>query len=254
MQKFLFLDLDDTVFQTLRKCGVTDGLEAAAYLIDATPISFSTPKQRSVLNCLGTHMTVIPTTARSLNAFRRVALPFGPRAILNFGGIILDEQGKPDETWLEQMRNEISPLQHELEHIQSLLTRFAAAEQMHVTVRIINDFGINFYVVVKDCSGNLANLRRLCTECIDPLLPTLTPAFSLWLNDNNLAVMPTVLNKGGAVKWLMEQLRHEFGDIISFGMGDSKSDADFMAACDYAIVPNHSQLHRFLFGEGHVQR
>lgn len=254
MQKFLFLDLDDTVFQTLRKCGATEGLRPAAYLRDATPISFSTPKQQSMLDCLRAEMTVIPTTARSLNAFRRVDLPFGQRAILDFGGIILDEQGKPDEAWLQQMRYEINPLQGELEHIQSMLRQFADAQQMDVTVRIVNDFGIDFYVVVKDRSSNLANLRRLNTECIDPLLSTLIPAFSLWLNDNNLAVMPAVLNKGSAVKRLIEQFRHEFGDIISFGMGDSKSDADFIAACDYAIVPNHSQLHWFLFEEGRVQR
>lgn len=254
MHKFLFLDLDDTVFQTLRKCGTSAGLQAAAYLKDATPISYSTPQQRSVLACLSAGMTVIPTTARSLNAFRRVDLPFGPRAILNFGGIILDAQGNADTAWLEQISSEIKSLQRELEHIQAQLRQFADAEQMDVTVRIVSDFGLDFYVVVKDRNGNLANLQRLVTECIAPLLASLTPAFKLWLNDNNLAIMPALLNKARAVRHLIGQFRHEFNDIISFGMGDSTSDADFMAACDYAIVPNQSQLHRLLFGDSHVQR
>ena len=38
------------------------------------------------------------------------------------------------------------------------------------------------------------------------------------------------------------ELEAEHGPIVSFGMGDSRSDARFMAACDYAIIPNGTQL------------
>ena len=38
-------------------------------------------------------------------------------------------------------------------------------------------------------------------------------------------------------------LAHSVGlKIMTFGMGDSRSDARFMAACDYAIIPRGTQL------------
>ena len=42
--------------------------------------------------------------------------------------------------------------------------------------------------------------------------------------------------------YLRAELEAEHGPIVSFGMGDSRSDARFMAACDYAIIPNGTQL------------
>jgi predicted mannosyl-3-phosphoglycerate phosphatase (HAD superfamily) len=61
-------------------------------------------------------------------------------------------------------------------------------------------------------------------------------------NGNNLAILPNALDKSHAVAYVSEKLRQEHGEILTFGMGDSRSDARFMAACDYAIVPGRSQL------------
>ncbi len=59
---------------------------------------------------------------------------------------------------------------------------------------------------------------------------------------NNLAILPNALNKAHAVAHVTARLRAEHGDILTFGMGDSRSDARFMAACDDAIVPRGTQL------------
>ena len=66
--------------------------------------------------------------------------------------------------------------------------------------------------------------------------------FYLHRNSNNLAVLPKTLNKARAVHHLRQQLQAEHGEIMTLGMGDSQSDARFMAACDYAIVPSGTQL------------
>ena len=55
-------------------------------------------------------------------------------------------------------------------------------------------------------------------------------------------MLPKALNKARAVAYLRQRLEAEHGDIMTFGMGDSKTDARFMAACDYAIIPNGTQL------------
>ena len=55
-------------------------------------------------------------------------------------------------------------------------------------------------------------------------------------------MLAKTLNKARAVNYLHDRLEAEDGDILTLGMGDSQSDARFMAACDYAIVPSGTQL------------
>ncbi|MBF6907527.1 hypothetical protein HN295_20390, partial [Acinetobacter baumannii] len=108
LKKFLFADLDDTLFQTLEKCAVRDALQPAAWYSDGRICSYTTPAQRAFFAFVSEGMTVIPTTARSLDAFRRVSLGFSgvgfsSYAILNFGGVILLPNGEIDRDWQGQM-------------------------------------------------------------------------------------------------------------------------------------------------------
>src|SRR5205823_998696 len=96
MRTVLFLDLDDTIFQTRPKCPVGEPVRPAAFRRDGTPLSFMTDRQRALLDVLSRAATVIPTTARSLDAFRRVDLAFGHAAILDFGGVVLTPGGELD--------------------------------------------------------------------------------------------------------------------------------------------------------------
>ena len=90
MQAYVFLDLDDTLFQSRAKCPVEDDLYPAAFLRDGSAHSFMTAKQRALWRLLETNMTVIPTTARDWEAYRRVELPFRSWRILDYGGVIID--------------------------------------------------------------------------------------------------------------------------------------------------------------------
>ncbi|MDB5793323.1 MAG: hypothetical protein JWQ80_3347, partial [Massilia sp.] len=102
--KFLFADLDDTLFQSLEKCEGRDALHPAAFLKDGSPISFSTPAQRAFIAFAQDGMTMIPATARNLNAFQRVDLAFTSYAVLDYGGIVLEPGGAVDQVWLARMQ------------------------------------------------------------------------------------------------------------------------------------------------------
>src|SRR5262245_14155520 len=88
MRVVVFLDLDDTLFQTLPKCPEGGGFAPATHDSSGRPASFMTPRQESLLHLLR-GATIIPTTARNLAAFRNVLVPFDSFAILDFGGVIL---------------------------------------------------------------------------------------------------------------------------------------------------------------------
>ena len=74
MEKFLFLDLDDTVFQTARKCASLEYASPASYNLAGEASSYFLPKQRQLLKALSREWRIIPTTARTQASYARVEL------------------------------------------------------------------------------------------------------------------------------------------------------------------------------------
>ena len=241
-QKFLFADLDDTLFQSLEKCGACDALEPAAFLKDGSPISYSTAAQRAFFAFAQDGMTVIPATARNLNAYQRVGLAFASYAVLDYGGIVLNPGGSVDQPWLARMQQAMHASLPGLQELAALIDAWAGRTGFGGRARLIEDFATPFYLVVKDPEKIAARLEPIEREVVQPWLDAGGRDYFIHRNGNNLAILPSALNKSHAVAYVTERLRQEHGDIITFGIGDSRSDARFMAACDYAIVPSRTQL------------
>ncbi len=245
MQTYIFLDLDDTLFQTLRKCPTPlteHPVVVRAYLPDGTPNSFATAKQQWLWAWLQQTGKVIPVTARDHAAFHRVNLAFTEEIILNHGAVILDKQGQLDSFWMAKMRSELTDA---YPHLFSVWKKIEAYCQHNsgYTLRLVSDFDTIWYGVVKHSEGTEAILKAI----LDDILIT-TSAFTeghlYWhLNGNNLAVLPACINKQYAVSYLLQRYTKQHGEIVSFAAGDSKTDAAFMALCDYAFIPKNTQLH-----------
>jgi hydroxymethylpyrimidine pyrophosphatase-like HAD family hydrolase len=247
LKKFLFADLDDTLFQTLEKCAVRDALEPAAYYSDGRICSYTTPAQRAFFAFASEGMTVIPTTARSLDAFRRVNLGFSgvgftSYVVLNFGGVILLPDGRIDRDWQGQMHAQMTAALAGLEALAAHVNTWAEASGYGGRARLVEDAGTPFFIVVKDPDKIHDNLARIERELVLPWIADGHGDYCVHRNGNNLAILPRSLDKAHAVAYVIERLRREHGDIITFGMGDSRSDARFMADCDYAIIPRRTQL------------
>ncbi|MDR1462209.1 MAG: hypothetical protein LBI68_03615 [Azoarcus sp.] len=241
LKKFLFADLDDTLFQSRRKCPPCDGLVPVAYLKDGSAHSFATPAQDNLLALFQCEMTVIPVTARNADAFQRVRLDFPHGGIMDYGGIIITPDGRPDAHWLERSAARGAHSFAALDAMLHQIAAHAAANGAAVRARLINDFDIPLYLCAKSREGDEraldaieAAVRRDCGEGGLPL--------RVHRNGNNLAVLPDWLDKRHAVEYMIECLRREHGEIITIGMGDSLSDIAFMSACDYALVPRASQI------------
>lgn len=232
MNILLFTDLDDTLFTSARKAPPQAGYQSAALLKDGRTVSYASPVQQRWFAHWQRHATIIPVTARNLDAYRRVQLPFCAHAVLDYGGIILNPDGQPDPDWRERSaacaRESRPALQH---YAQSL-----AGLRPDLNIRIIEDFDIPFYLLVKstadipldDIAAHLAALREQHE--------------TLHHNGNNLALLPTWLDKAHAVAHLREHYRRHHGEHLALGMGDSHIDTAFMRQCDYLITPNDSQI------------
>ncbi len=242
MKKFLFVDLDDTLFQTPKKCREQSGLLPVAYLKDGSACSFSTAQQRAFFEFAQRDMTLIPATARNHDAFSRVDLPFSSYAIIDYGGIILQPNGQPDAHWQEQMYRKMQLALPGLHAIREQIDQYTIHHALAGRARLVEDYGTAFYTLIKDPDGKAENLQQIEEQLLRPWLARTGQDFYLHRNANNLAVLPNSLNKAHAVRYLSTLLQQEHGEIMRFGMGDSRSDAHFMAACDYAIVPANTQL------------
>jgi len=247
MRTLVFVDLDDTLFQSLQKCPIENALHPVAYLRDRSANSFMTAKQRMLWQLLDDNTLIIPTTARDYDSLYRVKLPFRSWCILNYGGIILTPAGVPDPYWHQRMTTAseaaISDLTAVLILINTAITRYALAAHS----RLITDFNLPFYVVVKYRAGHIADLDQLQQMVVTPWLMT-HHDYQLHRNGNNLAVLPRSLGKEHAVRHLIERLSCEYGELLTIGIGDSLIDSAFMAECDYSITPRGSQLFKETLG------
>ncbi|MES2743143.1 MAG: hypothetical protein V4754_19640 [Pseudomonadota bacterium] len=246
MKKFLFVDLDDTLFQTPKKVplALESELEPAAYLKDGAACSYTTARQRSFVDFAAREMTMIPATARNADAFSRVRLaqPFSSYAVLDYGGIVLQPGGALDAGWLALMQSEMHLALPGLCEAMKLIDAYQNTAGLPARARLIEDFATPFYVVVKDHEARAERLADIERDVLRPWLGSDGADYFIHRNGNNLALLPKALNKARAVSYLRAELEAEHGPILCFGMGDSASDARFMSACDYAIVPGGSQL------------
>lgn len=242
MKKFLFVDLDDTLFQTPGKCAAEEDLRPAAYLKDGAACSFTTSRQRAFFELMHREMTLIPATARNRDALDRVDLPFTSYSIIDYGGVVLQPGGVVDEEWLETMRVDMARALDGLHEAMQVIDVYSERVGLEGRARLIEDCATPFYIVVKDPDKQAERLEQIEREAVAPWIAAAGKDFFIHRNGNNLAVLPKTLNKARAVEYVRRMLVAEYGEIMTLGMGDSKSDARFMAACDYAIIPSRTQL------------
>jgi hypothetical protein len=232
------VDLDDTLFQTLGKCPSDIPAEALAPIgfdRDGAPLSYATPRQLSFLSWLSDSTLLVPVTARSRDALDRVRIEW-TRAICAHGGLILDRGGRPDPLWHERMAAESKAYAAGLARLSKRIVEEASGEALRV--RVLEEEGLPLYVLAKHRDGDAEALAA----AIDKVAPEVPGGWTVHRNGNNAAFLPPFLGKQHAVEFLMPELRRQYPDAPVIGIGDSLTDAPFMALCDFAMMPSGSQL------------
>jgi hydroxymethylpyrimidine pyrophosphatase-like HAD family hydrolase len=248
MELFVFLDLDDTIFQTKRKCPQDQPIFPAAFAKDGSVTSFFTAKQAKLLNILHRRTRLIPTTARNHNSFLLAKIESFDYAIINHGGLILNGDGTIHQNWFNIVKHKLEPALADLQALKNLLEVEATKYDIKFNIRLISDFNITFYLLVKQHERKNEALKMLLTEVIEPYLKKHKLDFYCHFNDNNLAVLPRFLNKAIAVNFLQQELNKQYAEYLSIGMGDSLTDIPYMQLCDYFITPKNSQIVRECIG------
>ncbi|MEE3155099.1 MAG: sucrose-6-phosphate hydrolase [Pseudomonadota bacterium] len=238
MGPLVLTDLDDTLFQTLRKCPETmgDG-KIMSVLSDGSPSGYASDRQIRLLNWLDQGV-VVPVTARSRKVLKRVDIRQSPAICAN-GGCIINGDGSIDAGWHDELRRqslELDPIRE----IHLLATEgLAEATYRHW---IVYEGELELYIVIKANGADLSVLdeaeKRARTHAPE--------GWRIHRNGNNLAVLPPWLNKRHAAERLIETYRETDPHLPVIGIGDSHSDVGFMDLCDMAMTPTGSQVWNLL--------
>lgn len=234
------VDLDDTLFQTVGKCPPdipAERLTPLGFTRDGEALSFATPRQMRFLEWLADTTLLVPVTARSLDALRRVHIPF-TAAICAHGGVILDDAGEIDPAWAEEIGTKAASHAPALAAFTDAIAAEAERTATPINARVLTEDGMPLYVLAKHAHADAAALNRV----VDAAVAALPAGWTDHRNGNNIALMPPYLGKQHAVARLLPALRARHPDAPVLGIGDSRTDAPFMAACDYAMLPTGSQL------------
>ena len=233
MNTIIFTDLDDTLFQTRRKC--PDGIELVSVALgqDGQAHGFQTATQQRLLKWLET-ATLIPVTGRNPQAFARVQMRFDSWAVLDHGATLLEPAGVLSLTWRERILALLEPQQAALAEAVNIAEDLNRAHGFGCEIRTDLAHNAPFMVVIKHPAHDknaLGALAKLWRDHTKPL--------GLWFfaNNNNLSLIANGINKENAVDWLLEHLQPD----LSFGCGDSIADVAFMNKCDFVISPRQSQ-------------
>lgn len=231
----ILADLDDSLFQTLPKCGdwPEGSLKQMSRLEDGSPSGYATPRQQGLMAWLA-HGEVVPVTARSRAVLARVDIAQAPAICAN-GGCILLADGTPDPVWHRQLEAAAHSAAAPAALYPELTDALTDGAYRHW---LVSEDGLDLYIVIKSNHGDVPGLTALA-EALTPRLPQ---GWRIHANGNNLAFLPPWLNKRAAVRYMLEQVRAATPERLVVGIGDSWSDAGFLDLADMAMIPTAAQL------------
>lgn len=239
MRTLIFLDLDDTLFQTARKCLPGEEVTAVSFSKTGEPISYMTALQQYFLEWLGRDATLIPTTGRSLETFGRVRLPFAGPAIVNHGATVLNPDGSRDDLWHAHIQAQLETTKADLERLLNAAKTFSGVQKLGVDLYWEGEADLPLYLVAKHRGlelGKLEQLRQFWLSEVEKL-----EGVYLFANGNNVSILPRAISKRAAVAYLLEREKR-VGPLLSIGLGDSVSDLEFMSLCNFVMMPSRGQL------------
>jgi len=212
------MDLDNTIIYSYKHDIGPDKRSVEIY--QGREISYITERTYGLLKEVNKKMTLIPTSTRTEQQYKRIDLGIGgfKYALVCNGGLLLVD-GVRDAAWYETSLQLIEPSKAELENVFRLLEK---DQRRKFELRFIE----NLFLFTK-CS----NPEEVVDELKEQLDGSLVDVFN---NGEKVYAVPLSLSKGNALRRLRKLLNPK--QIIA--AGDSEFDISLVEEADYGIVPH----------------
>jgi hydroxymethylpyrimidine pyrophosphatase-like HAD family hydrolase len=228
-----FSDLDDTLFQTKRKCN--NGIHIATTSAKQENNSFYTKEQKEFIDYIlvDNNSLLIPITARTNDQFQRTQLykeNLTPIYANYYGGYI-NYKGVKSIVYDEMIRPTLNKAQQEVENLISIIEK-----KINTPLDIVN---VDKYYHV---------INSVLTDefiYINELFSSSDIRFDIYQNEKNITILPSIINKKNAVQFLCEILEPR----LTIGLGDSISDIEFLNFCDFKIISKIGELNKKVNGK-----
>jgi len=242
---FVFTDLDDTLFASLKSDEVIENLTPATVDVNGDHYAYSSIQQQKLLNIMvKSDAIIIPVTGRRSSSFLNCELPAISNtdyAIVSHGAVILDNKHQLLDQWKVYLEQQFSlqDWHNKLIGLYEKLSHYFEVINSGVRVRLIVDHGISTYLCLKINKG-YSDAKKMMQ--VNDYLESILPAeMLLHANGRNFAVLPPYAQKKVAVDFLKKIMNVGVLDTV-FAMGDSHSDLPFMQDSDFLIVPQKAQI------------
>ncbi len=240
----VLVDLDDTLFQTIRKMRQEYGFSPVRVgALDRTlkPRSFLSQKQVYFVDWLLTYAELIPVTARGSEELSRVTLPFSSWSVTTHGAVIYKPCGTPDHFWKDIILTSLSPYTDLLYELQAYCSQLLSKYNIDGWARLNFEYdGQPIYLVMKHRDSNHIHMFDIIVDKMSKKFDLSN--FYVHRNGNNVAWLPMCVKKGMAAKYLIELIQNRDGFRPVLGFGDSISDYSFLQLCDWWGMPQQSQI------------
>lgn len=224
------VDLDRTLIFSEAALGVPlDESFQCVEVYEGKPLSYMSSRSVSLLSELNETTVVVPTTTRTIEQFRRIALPGAPwrYAITSNGGNILVD-GIPDTRWRTGFDIDLAGIGAEL--------RSRISEDWVLKYREAD--GLFCYLVVDTATVPKDFVSEWSQWCA-------ARDWNVSQQGRKIYTMPNAVCKSSAVAEVRSRLIHDgtlSADARLFAAGDGALDAEMLIAADAAIRPRHGEL------------
>lgn len=217
-------DLDNTLIYSYRHHIGEDKILVEA--MGEKELSYMTRECHQLLGQIANTKKLIPVTTRSLKQYQRIQ--FGshisvPYALVANGGILL-ENGKINDSWLQETKKIVAYAEKELNKGQEILM---SDPRVCFEVRMVDDL----FVYTK--SEKPEETINLLKEKLD------TDTVYIDNNGNKVYIFPALLNKGDSVKRFRQYIGEEHTILAA---GDSLFDIPMLLAADRGYCPDTLQI------------
>lgn len=232
-------DLDDTFFRNVKKVP-EDELAGSIEVVTDTGdrVSVMTPRQAALFAWIRRTCDIIPVTARSLEAFRKINLDFGDSwKIAGNGAVVIRPDGEIDEEWAAIMRAELVAYAGILQEMHDAVAWRVREAGFEFVVKRYAEYG-HEHCVLFSCEGqDHGDLASIAGR----LRFGLTANIHIHHNAGTLALTAGPVSKKRASEYVLSKIEGlDRRPVMAFG--DSLSDLPFMSLGDFVCAPLGSQI------------